>query len=62
MQRFQPGQRAGASTQIPPSECSNLHLLGSPALLQGCQSLVNAINNAFIGGVPTNALARRSAR
>jgi phospholipid/cholesterol/gamma-HCH transport system substrate-binding protein len=62
MQRFQPGQRAGASTQIPPSECSNLGLGSSPVLLQGCQSLVSAINNALIGGVPTNALTRRSAR
>jgi phospholipid/cholesterol/gamma-HCH transport system substrate-binding protein len=62
MQRFQPGQRAGASTQIPPSECSNLHLSSSPALLQGCQSLVSAINGTLIGGVPTNALTRRSAR
>jgi virulence factor Mce-like protein len=52
MQRFQPGQRAGASTEIPPSACSSLSgSAASSAFTKPCQALVAAINNALIGGV-----------
>lgn len=52
MQRFQPGQRAGASTQIPPSACSSLPGGdASSALMKSCETLVAAINNALITGV-----------
>jgi ABC-type transporter Mla subunit MlaD len=51
MQRFQPGQRLGTSTEIPPSACTSLGQLSSPPAVKACQSVVAALNNALIQGV-----------
>jgi hypothetical protein len=52
-QRFQPGQRLGTSTVIPPSACSALGSGASSAARQACQTLVDALNGALMTGVKT---------